>query len=203
MGDVKNTRENKMKNKRNDVYENCPVLENDYFCLRLIEEKDAANLLETYSDQKALPFFNSDNCNDSNFYYETVEGMLEAIKYWLWEYERRGFVRFAIVDKRSHKVVGTIELFNRQAEDAFSNCGLLRLDVKSSYEEKESIGEILSIIVEHIYELFDCTRIATKAPIYAVERIEALKKIGFERSKEYLVGQHDQRRYYDYWVLEK
>ena len=191
-----------MKDKINDVYENCPVLENDHFCLRLVEEKDAANLLEIYSDQKALPFFNSDGCNGDNFYYETEESMLKAIKFWLWAYERRGFVRFTILDKTSDKMLGTVELFNRQAEDAFNNCGLLRIYVKSSYEKEEIIGEILSIIVPPTYELFGCTRIATKAPIYAVERIQALIKSGFKKSEEYLVGQQDHRRYYDYWVLE-
>lgn len=186
-----------------DVYENCPVIESDCFCLRLIEEADAVDLLETYSDKNALPFFNSDNCNGDNFYNETTEGMLEAIKCWLWEYERRGFVRYAIIEKSSNQAIGTIELFNRKAEDSFNNCGLLRLDVKSSCENQEIIFEILSIIVNATYDLFNCTMIATKAPIYAVERIQALKRLGFEKSDQYLVGQHDNRRYYDYWVIKK
>lgn len=40
--------------------------------------------------------------------------------------------------------------------------------------------------------------IATKAPVYAVERIEALQKAGFSLSEEPLVGEH--RQYYDYWI---
>lgn len=69
-----------------NVYEKCPVLENDRFKLRLIEMEDANDLLKVYSDKNALPFFNSDNCNGSNFYNTTIEGMKEAIKFWLWEY---------------------------------------------------------------------------------------------------------------------
>lgn len=45
--------------------------------------------------------------------------------------------------------------------------------------------------------------IVTKAPLYAVERIEALKKAGFRKSEEPLMGHHQQIAYYDYWVIEK
>ncbi len=46
-----------------NVYQSCPVLENERFMLRLLEEKDAKELLRVYSDKRALPFFNSDNCH--------------------------------------------------------------------------------------------------------------------------------------------
>lgn len=185
-----------------NVYEVCPILENETFLLRLINETDAADLLEVYSDKNALPFFNSDNCHGDNFYCTTNEQMLESIKYWKLEYDRKGFVRFAIVHKRNDKVIGTLELFNRSSEDYFNNCGILRLDVGSTYEKQEILSNILSLIVEPAYELFDCKMIATKAPIYAVERIEALKISGFEKSENNLIG-HDNRVYGDYWVARK
>lgn len=100
-----------------NVYEICPVLENEQFLLRLIEEKDAKDLVKVYGDKNALPFFNSDNCNGDNFYNPTEEGMSEAIKYWLWEYSRKGFVRFTICDKERGEAVGTIEFFKRVSED--------------------------------------------------------------------------------------
>ena len=53
-----------------NIYENCPVLENEKFILRLTEQKDCDDLLKVYSDKNALPFFNSDNCDGDNFYYE-------------------------------------------------------------------------------------------------------------------------------------
>lgn len=193
----------KMDNKINDIYETCSILEDNSFRIRLVEEDDAIDLHELYSDKGALPFFNSDNCNGDNFYCDTVDIMLEAIKYWLWEYERRGFVRFTIVDKRNNKGVGTIELFNRKAEDFFNNCGILRVDVKPSYENPETFHKIFSLIINPAYDFFDCTMIATKAPIYAVERTHALKSFGFKETKQYLIGQHDNRQYYDYWIIKK
>ena len=61
-----------------NIYENCPVLENEKFILRLTEQKDCDDLLKVYSDKNALPFFNSDNCDGDNFYYETGTRMAEA-----------------------------------------------------------------------------------------------------------------------------
>ena len=185
-----------------DVYEKCPVLENEEFIVRLIEEKDADDLMCVYGDKFALPFFNSDNCNGSNFYCRTKEDVENTIKYWLIEYhENKGFVRFSIVDKKAGKVVGTIEMFRRMAEDYYNDCGILRLDVRSDYEKTEPIYGILSLVTEPFYQWFGCSKIATKAAIYAVDRIEALKKAGFVKSEEALIGHHSKIAYYDYWVL--
>lgn len=43
--------------------------------------------------------------------------MENTMKYWHWEYDNGGFVRFAIVDKQSNEAVGIIELFLREADD--------------------------------------------------------------------------------------
>lgn len=183
-----------------NVYEKCPVLENKNYMLRLIEEGDAKDLYEVYCDKNALPFFNSDNCHGDNFYCPTEERMQEAIKYWLWEYERKGFVRFAVIDKNRNRAIGTIELFHRKADDFFDDCGIMRLDVGSKYEYENVLCEIMSVIMKPAYQLFECNMIATKAPIYAVERIAALEKMGFEKSMEKLVG-HDGTTYGDYWCI--
>ncbi len=186
-----------------DVYEKCPVIEDERFLLRLIEEKDVQDLLKVYSDKRALPFFNSDNCNGDNFYYTTEKRMLEAIRMWLWEYSEKRYVRFAIVDKAEDRAVGTIELFNRQSDDFFHDCGLLRLDLGYEYENSKDICDILSLIMEPAYRLFHCTMIATKARNYAVDRIDALEKMHFTVSNEYLKSTHDGKVYDSYWVKMK
>lgn len=63
-----------------DIFESCPVLENDNFKVRLLEENDVDDLLRVYSDKHALPYFNSDNCNGSNFYCAVREHMEDAVK---------------------------------------------------------------------------------------------------------------------------
>ena len=100
-------------------YKRCPTYENDRYLLRLVESDDAPDLLKVYSDELAVPIFNSDNCYGDDFYYQTLPRMREAIDFWLREYAEGKYVRWSIVDRASDEVIGTIELFNRSADDFF------------------------------------------------------------------------------------
>lgn len=184
------------------IYEKCPSFENNKYLLRLIAKEDANDLLKVYSDINAVPFFNSDNCNGDDFYYETLERMKEAINFWIASYEGRWFVRWSIIDKTINKVIGTIELFHREATDYFNNVGLLRLDLRSDYEKETEIIEILNLIIKDTYELFYCDRIATKAVKPASERVRALIKLGFKPSDRLLIG-HDGSEYSSYFEVDK
>ncbi len=186
-----------------DVYEKCPVFEDENYLLRFVEEKDVKDLLEVYSDKNALPFFNSDNCDGDNFYYPTEEKMLEAIRFWIDSYKKRWFVRLAIVDKFNSKIIGSVELFHRISDDAFNGSGVLRLDVKSECEKKEILLDILSLVINPSYELFDCEQIITKVPIYAIERISAAQEFGFIKSEHLMVGTNDRYAYNGYWTIER
>lgn len=104
-----------------NIYEKCPILENDKFIIRLFQDDDCDDLLMVYSDKNALLFFNSDNCDGDNFYYATKERMTEVIGFWHMAYENGWFVRFSIVDKTVSNVVGTVELCVRVSEDNFDN----------------------------------------------------------------------------------
>ncbi len=185
-----------------DIYAVCPTYENENYLLRMVTKDDAADLLKVYSDKKAVELFNSDNCGGEDFHYTSHKKMSEAIEYWLWEYNRRGFVRWSVISKVTNETIGTIELFHRDANDFFTNCGLLRLDIRSDYEKSEEIENILTLIIEPTFTLFYCDKIATKAINIATERISALNKVGFKKSNKKLVG-HDGTLYDSYFVLNK
>ena len=186
-----------------NIYEKCPVLENNRFILRLTEKEDCTDLLEVYSDKNALPFFNSDNCHGDNFYYATKERMSEALSFWDMSYENGWFARMSIVDKSKLKVIGTIEVCLRVSEDAFNGMGILRVDVRSDYEREEALFDIFSLIVDPMYEMIGCEEILTKAPIYAVERIKAIRKAGFVKSDHLLIGGQNGYAYDGYWTVKK
>ncbi len=186
-----------------NVYYNCPVFENDRYLLRFSQLDDAKELVSVYSDKNALPFFNSDNCHGDNFYYPNEERMKQAIEFWLNSYSFKWFVRWTIIDKENHKAIGTIEVFHRIANDDFNHVGVFRLDLKSEYETSEEIFIIINLIVPPAFDLFECEKIITKVPVYAVERIEAMKKLGFEKSQKLLVGTMDGYAYKDYWVIKR
>lgn len=182
-----------------DPYITCPTLEGGSYLLRLADPADIPDLLTVYSDEKAVPLFNSDNCHGDDFHYTTLERMQSAMDFWTEAYSKKWFVRWAIVDKKTQKAVGTIELFNRQAEDYFNDCGLLRLDLRSDHEHAAAIHEILSLIVPPAYDLFHCQMVATKVIPSADQRKEAVEKLGFAATGEALTG-HDGTRYFDYYV---
>ncbi len=185
-----------------DVYQDCPVFDDRNYCFRLVKEDDAEDLLKVYSDEKAVPYFNSDNCGGDDFHYTSLGKMREAVSYWLWEYERRGFVRWSIFSHKEEEVIGTIELFHRDSEDYFTDCGLLRLDLRSDYEKADVIKEILQQIGTWAFDMFSCRMLETKAVPAAKERIRALMELGYEKSDHALTG-HDGRQYKFYWVLNK
>ncbi len=183
-----------------NIYETCPILENEKFLLRLVENEDCDDLLSVYSDKNALPFFNSDNCDGDNFYYATRERMAEALDFWDLSYKNGWFVRLAIIDKTAANVIGTIELCLRVSEDDFHNMGILRVDVRSDYEKEELLYDIVTLITPHLSEMLGCKGIITKVPIYAVERIKAVQKAGFIKSEHLLIGKTGYA-YDGYWTM--
>ena len=50
-----------------NVYENLQAFESENFLLRGVQMQDAEDLLKVYSDEKAVAFFNGDNCHGDNF----------------------------------------------------------------------------------------------------------------------------------------
>lgn len=185
-----------------DVYKDCPTFEDNDYLIRLIRHEDSKDLLKVYSDEQSVPFFNSDNCGGDDFYYTSEERMKKAITYWFSEYDHEGFVRWSIISKKTSEVIGTIELFHRDAADYFTNCGLLRLDLRSDYEKTKEIESILQFILKPAFLLFHCDKLATKAIPQAVQRIQALKHLGFQQSDEPLIG-HDKTIYDSYYVLHQ
>ena len=170
--------------------------------IRQVSQDDCEDMLRIYSDEQSVPLFNSDNCHGDDFHYVTMERVRSAIEFWFYSYMHRYFVRWAVVDKTSGEAIGAVELFTREADDWFADCGILRLDLRSNYEHEGVIREILEMIVPKSYALFDCSMIATKAIPAAKERICALERLGFTRSDEKLIG-HDGEEYGNYFVRMK
>lgn len=185
-----------------DPYQKFPVFGKERFLLRKIEESDVKDLLQIYSDEKSVPFFNGDNCNGDNFHYNTIKRMKEAIDFWEYSYKNRYFVRWAILDKCNNSIIGTIEQFHRDSNDYFTNCSLLRLDLRSDYEKKEYIYSILKLIIPSSFNLFNCDKIVTKSFEDDIERENALYELGFKNPNKELIG-HAGEKYLGYVELVK
>lgn len=163
-----------------DIYEECPTYKNELITLRRTGKQDLEDLFKCYSDEKAVTFFNSDNCDGDKFYYDTMPKMEKAIDFWEYSYSSRQFVRWTIILNDIKEIIGTVEMFHSSDDhDEFGYYGVLRIDIQSKYEDKHIIESILAVANEFFYEAFDVKTILTKAVPEAKERICALKSKGY------------------------
>lgn len=174
-----------------DIYEECPIYQNDLILLKQTTEDDIEELLKCYSDVNSVPLFNSDNCHGDDFHYITVERMKKAFDFWEYSYKNKYFVRWTVIDDDSHEKIGTVEMFHRNADDKFNHHGVLRLDLRSEYEKQKYIEPIIKIVNQNFYEAFNVKNILTKAIPMATERIEVLKRNGYETLNEKLMTYGD------------
>ncbi|WP_077612416.1 GNAT family N-acetyltransferase [Clostridium sp. Marseille-P2415] len=195
--------------RRNSIYEDWRSYENQEFLLRPVRVEDAEELLKVYSDKEAQKRFNIDNFSQPCF-FDTMEQMRNELEYYQKAYQKREFVRWSIVDKKTGRIIGTVENFRREAidkstgepRDAFHNVALLRMDIRSDYEKEPVFLSLIHLILESAYDDFECTCIATKAPQIAEERRKALVEAGFKASDTILVG-HSGQNYGDYFIRKR
>lgn len=168
-----------------DIYNECYAYQGRRITLRQVTMDDAEDLLRCYSDEKAVKRFNDDNCHDG-FHYTTMKEMQDAIAFWLESYQQRQFVRWTIVLNETHRAIGTVEMFGDDHHK-----GVLRLDVRSKYEEDKLIRDVLRIVDNFFYDVFDVTEIYTKCREVDEVRIGALRQSGYKPFDEKFHGFSD------------
>ena len=148
---------------KKDVFQNCPTYQSERFEIRKMEMKDAHGLFQCYSNPQAARYFNGDCCGD-DFYYTDYEKFLECMKFWESRYQVRDFVRFTIVDQKQKEIAGMVEICPSYKYSADgSKIGILRIDLLPEYENEKMIKELLTVILEHIYEDFEVQAVLMKA----------------------------------------
>lgn len=157
-----------------NIYEHCPIYETESFVFRLVRLEDAEALLTCYSDKDMVSQMNSDYCT-SDFFYTTKEEMEKCIRFWLEEYEKKYYVRFAVISKSENQAVGTVEIFDGKA-------GVLRIDLAKEYETEKTIIEIVKLAIHTFSEDFGIGSIKIKT-VNTPERIKWLEALGFVVSK--------------------
>lgn len=171
---------------RNDPY-NEYRYESENFLLRQVCEEDAPDLLECYSDPAAVALMNDDNCQNG-FLCPALEDMQEYIRYWNEEYEKRYYIRPAIIHKETGKAVGTMEAFGGEP-------GVLRLDLHIDWERPEVLAELLGLAVREFPQDLPMGGMVIKAVPEAAARRAALEALGFSGPQRF-------RDYEDYYRID-
>lgn len=176
---------------RESPFVKCPVYETGSFKLRLVSIEDAEGLLACYADRAAVARMNADNCT-SDFYYQTIEEMQECIRFWLDEYEKAYYVRFAVLYKESGKAVGTMEIYPGEKS-------VLRLDLASEFEREEYVEELLINALDHWYFDFGIDVMVLKAD-NTPNRLSVYERLGF-RESDFRAGcgylERGQKKFFD------
>lgn len=154
-------------------YERCPVYLTPRFLLRKVELSDAAALLDCYADLEAVSRMNADNCT-SDFHMTTLEEMTDCIRFWLDEYRRGMYVRFAVADRAQDRVIGTVEIFGGER-------GVLRIDLPTDSEDRQTLGELIELAVRDMIRDFPTDRMLFKVENAPERRAAALSR-GFRES---------------------
>lgn len=167
-----------------NIYEKCPVYETESFNLRIVKLEDAEALLACYSDKENVKKLNSDYCT-SDFYYSTVEEMEQCIRFWLEEYKKQYYVRFALIPKSMNQAIGTVEIFG-------GDYGVLRVDMAQKYDNEQYFNEIIHLAVDTFIDDFGIGSIKIKTSNIP-SKINCLEKIGFIPSKTFRndLGYHE------------
>ena len=92
----------------------------------------------------------------------------------------RDFVRFTIVEQKQKEIAGMVEIcqYYKYSADG-SKIGILRIDLLPEYENEKMLNELLTLILEHIYEDFEVQAVLMKAQEYATARRSILKQFHF------------------------
>mgnify|MGYP000273220248 FL=1 len=99
------------------------------------------------------------------------------MKFWESRYQVRDFVRFTIVDQKQKEIAGMVEICPSYKDG--SKIGILRIDLLPEYENEKMLNELLTLILEHIYEDFEVQAVLMKAQEYATARRSILKQFHF------------------------
>jgi len=162
-------------------YEKCPVYETEHFHLRLVKLKDAADLLECYKHPTSAVQGSAANCyvGPGGYGSQKKRDMRKFIRMWLDEYRNREFVRWSVIGRQSGLAVGSIEMFCDPSLLPGCRGGVLRIDLIAFYETELYVAELLRLVVDEFYTLFDADVITTNGHPEAEIRLRAIAAAGF------------------------
>ncbi|MBN1050259.1 GNAT family N-acetyltransferase [Clostridium botulinum] len=146
-----------------------PVVETTKIRLRQLKECDALDLVKYYSNEKVYQYLDWNGP-------ENLEHALKIINIWNKGYEDGWIIRFAIADKETDKIIGTIfltEFEGKRAEIGYE----LSEEYWRSGIMSEAINEVLSLG----FNKLDLVRIQAFVCDENVASKEILKKFNFKK----------------------
>ncbi|HEY1407135.1 MAG TPA: GNAT family protein, partial [Spirochaetota bacterium] len=137
--------------------------------LRKIEKSDAHDICQYYSNENVYRYLDWNGP-------ESIEKCGEIIDRWNKDYAKGWIIRFAIVDKETEKVIGTIFL-----NDFRENRAEIGYELSEAYWRKGFMSEAMREVLKLAFHKFDLSRIQAFVHKENESSIGLLKKFNFKK----------------------
>jgi len=159
-----------------------PVYETEHFMLRQVKMKDAADLVECYAHPTLAVQGSAHGCivGPGGYGSKNKKEMRAFIRFWLEAYHKHhAYVRWSVIDRQSGAVVGTIEGGGFGILSKDTNGIMLMIDLVAPYETEVFVSELLQLIIDKFYSLFNADILVIYGMPGADVRLNALAAAGF------------------------
>ena len=156
--------------KFNSIFKEFPVINTERLILRQLREGDAEELFNYFSDKEVYKY--------TDWYGpKSVEHAKKIIDAWNSGYEEGWIIRFAIEDKNTNKIIGTVfftefDEYNKRAEIGY--------DLSRKYWRQGIMSEVFENILPLAYEKFDLIRVQALIREENIPSQLLAKKFGFK-----------------------
>ena len=173
----------KIKELINDV----PVLETERLVLRKFNNNDADDLYEYCKDPEVTKYLIFET-------YENIETAQDRIDFLQAKYAQEKMLCWAIVEKYSKKVIGSIDLCNICDKDKKAEAGYV---LNREYWNRGYMTECLKRVLDYAFNELGLVRVYAKCIISNIASETVMKKTGMsfegvEKKSVYIKG-----KYYD------
>lgn len=151
------------------IFNDFPIVESENLILREIRVDDAADLFNYYSNEAVYRYLD---------WYgpESIEKAEEIIKIWRQGYDEGWIIRFAIVSKKTNKIIGTVFL----SEFYEGVRGEIGYELSEAYWRQGIMTEVLNNILPLAFDKIGLIRIQAFVNTLNIASKTLLKKVGFK-----------------------
>ncbi|MBD8499258.1 GNAT family N-acetyltransferase [Paenibacillus arenosi] len=150
------------------IFTSFPVIEGQKLRLRQLRAEDASALLDYYSNENVYRYLDWHGP-------ETLEESYKVIEFWNKGYHDGWLIRFAIADKETDKIIGTI--FLTEIEDVRAEIGY---ELSENYWRRGMMSEALQEVLALGFNQLGLVRIQAFVSDENTGSKEMLKKFNFK-----------------------
>lgn len=159
---------------KDELFEKNLILESERLVLRPLEEKDAENVFEIFSDTEVMRYYDL-------LPFKSMEEAHRQTRFFMQALADRTMIRWGIVLKENEKLVGTCGLFAFSDADKKAELGY---ELNRNYQRRGIMSEALPLVLDFAFSNSDINRIEAFIEIPNTASQLLAGKLGFIKEGE-------------------